>query len=130
MEIFNIGPLELVFILLLALIVLGPDEMIKTGRSIARGIRKFIRSPLWKSLLNTSQEIRELPRKLIREAGIEESMEEFSQLKRSPLEEPRIIPPKTSEETGMDEERAQEAIDESDSDTSDEDNDLTPSGDV
>ena len=93
MEIFNIGPLELVFILLIMLIVLGPEDMIKTGRSIAKGISKLIRSPIWKSLISTSQEIRELPRKFIREAGLEESAEELKKLKDLPKDVLTIKPP-------------------------------------
>jgi Sec-independent protein translocase protein TatA len=93
MEIFNIGPLELVLILVIALIVLGPDDMIKTGRSIAKGIRKIIRSPIWKSLVDTSQEIKELPRKFIREAGLEESIEDLNRMNRFPDAGMTIGPP-------------------------------------
>ena len=32
MEILGIGPLELFFILIIALIVLGPNDMVKAGR--------------------------------------------------------------------------------------------------
>lgn len=116
MEILNIGPLELVFILLIALIVLGPDDMIKTGRSIAKGISKFIRSPVWKSMVTTSQEIRDLPRKFIREAGIEESVEEITRLNRFPEENlktyPRVVPKEEepSKQSALREEPAEHAV--------------------
>jgi sec-independent protein translocase protein TatA len=37
----NVGPLELVVILVIALIVLGPKRLPDAGRSLGRGIREF-----------------------------------------------------------------------------------------
>ena len=72
MDILGIGPLELFFILLIALIVLGPKDMIKAGKTIGRALRSVVTSPNWHMLQNASREIRSLPNRLIREAGIEE----------------------------------------------------------
>ena len=80
MEIFGIGPMELAFIALLAIIVLGPKDMVKAGRTIGRFLRKVVTSPAWKSVTRTSQEIRNLPTKLIREAGIEEEMAKLQEI--------------------------------------------------
>jgi TatA/E family protein of Tat protein translocase len=38
---FNIGPLELMVILLLALVVVGPSRLPEVGRSIGRALREF-----------------------------------------------------------------------------------------
>jgi sec-independent protein translocase protein TatB len=38
---FNIGPLELMVILLLALVVVGPSKLPEVGRSIGRALREF-----------------------------------------------------------------------------------------
>lgn len=46
----NIGPLELVVILVIALLVLGPKRLPDAGRSIGRGIREF------KNALTTSSD--------------------------------------------------------------------------
>jgi sec-independent protein translocase protein TatA len=37
----NIGPMELIIVLVLALIVLGPKRFPEAGRSLGRGIREF-----------------------------------------------------------------------------------------
>ena len=38
---FNIGPLELIVVLIIALIVLGPQRLPDAARSVGRGIREF-----------------------------------------------------------------------------------------
>ncbi len=72
MEILGIGPLELLFILLIALIVLGPTDMVKAGRAIGRFMRRIITSPGWRTFQQASREMRYLPNKLMREAGLDE----------------------------------------------------------
>jgi len=37
----NIGPMELIIILAIALIVLGPKKLPEVGRSVGRGMREF-----------------------------------------------------------------------------------------
>jgi sec-independent protein translocase protein TatA len=38
---FNIGPMELIIVLVLALIVLGPKRLPEVGRSLGNGMREF-----------------------------------------------------------------------------------------
>jgi sec-independent protein translocase protein TatA len=38
---FNVGPMELIIVLVIALIVLGPKRLPEAGRSIGRGMREF-----------------------------------------------------------------------------------------
>lgn len=80
MDILGIGPLEFVFILLIALIVLGPNDMVKAGRTLGRFLRKLVTSPGWQMVQQTSKDLRYLPNKLMREAGLEE-IEELKKLK-------------------------------------------------
>jgi sec-independent protein translocase protein TatB len=82
MEIFNIGFGELFFIILIALIVLGPREMTKAARTLGQAMRRIIRSPMWTEIVTTSRQIRDLPNKIIREANLEESLEEVKQTAR------------------------------------------------
>ena len=37
----NIGPMELIIVLIIALLVLGPKKLPEVGRSVGRGIREF-----------------------------------------------------------------------------------------
>jgi sec-independent protein translocase protein TatA len=37
----NVGPLELVIVLIVALVVLGPKRLPEVGRSLGNGIREF-----------------------------------------------------------------------------------------
>lgn len=71
MEIFGIGASELVFVLIIALIVLGPKDMQKAGRTIGRWLNQLVRSDSWKVFQKTSTELRNLPRNLMRDANIE-----------------------------------------------------------
>jgi len=79
MQIFGIGPLEFVFILVIMLLVLGPKGMVRAARETGRFIRKMVHSPIWRDIVGTSREIRNLPQKIVREAGIEKEMEELRQ---------------------------------------------------
>ena len=72
MEILGIGASELIFILIIAIIVLGPKDMQKAGKTVGRWLNQFIRSDGWKALQRASKEIRNLPTNLMREANIEE----------------------------------------------------------
>jgi sec-independent protein translocase protein TatA len=38
---FNVGPLELVVVLVIALVILGPKRLPEVGKSIGRGMREF-----------------------------------------------------------------------------------------
>jgi sec-independent protein translocase protein TatB len=71
MDIFGIGASELVFILIIALIVLGPKDMQKAGRMIGRWLNQLVRSDSWKVFQRTSSELRNLPRNLMRDANME-----------------------------------------------------------
>lgn len=38
---FNVGPMELIIVLALALIVLGPKKLPDAGKSLGKGMREF-----------------------------------------------------------------------------------------
>jgi sec-independent protein translocase protein TatB len=71
MEILGIGASELAFILLIAIIVLGPRDMQKAGKTVGRWLNQLVHSDSWKALQRASKEIRDLPTNLMREANME-----------------------------------------------------------
>jgi len=77
MEILGVGPLELILILIIALIVLGPNDMVKTSRTIGRTLRRMVKSPVWAAIQEMSHGLRLLPTYLMREAGLEEDIEDL-----------------------------------------------------
>jgi hypothetical protein len=82
MDIFGIGPLEFILILLIALIILGPNDMAKAGRSLGRFLRRMVMSDEWRIITQSAREFRHLPNQLIREAGIEEIKKELPDIRR------------------------------------------------
>lgn len=80
MEILGIGLPELTFIVLIALILLGPKDMIAAGRTIGKTLRKILMSPTWHALRRTGDELQKLPTKLVREAGLDELQGEIQEV--------------------------------------------------
>ncbi|MEW6568820.1 MAG: hypothetical protein AB1449_11780 [Chloroflexota bacterium] len=72
MEFLGIGPLELIFILVIALIIIGPKDMGKTARTIGGFLNRLYKSEGWHSFLQASRNLRTLPNRLAREAEMEE----------------------------------------------------------
>jgi Sec-independent protein translocase protein TatA len=77
MQIFNVGVLEILFILILAFVVLGPRKTIKTARDVGVWIRNLAKSPIWRDIVTTSSEIRDLPKKLMDDAELQRMVEEL-----------------------------------------------------
>lgn len=107
MEILGIGPSELVFIVIIAIIILGPKDMQKAGKTVGRWLNHFIRSDGWKALQRASKEIRNLPTNLMREANMEEFQSLGKEIRQSidPRQQPpasfssRNVPPSNPTET-------------------------------
>jgi Sec-independent protein translocase protein TatA len=81
--IFGVGPLEILLVLVLALIFLGPQDMVKTARQLGRTLYRLYHSPVWRQIMSTQQELRDLPTKFVREAGLENTL---ADLKKSQAE--------------------------------------------
>lgn len=73
MNIFGVGPLELVVVLVFALLVLGPEGMVKAGRVLGRTLHKIYRSEFWQAMRGSG----DLWQKLSRDMGITEDLEEM-----------------------------------------------------
>ncbi len=67
MSVFGIGPLEFLLILLIAFLVLGPEDTAKQARKLGKLIRKLRHSEAWYLFTNIRYEIEDLPRRLLEE---------------------------------------------------------------
>jgi sec-independent protein translocase protein TatB len=72
MNFLGVGPLELIFVLLIAIIVVGPRDLSKTARTLGRYINRIYKSEAWRTLTDASRTLRSLPNRLAREAALEE----------------------------------------------------------
>jgi sec-independent protein translocase protein TatB len=79
MQIFGVGPLEFLLVLVLALVIMGPEDMVGTARKLGQWVYRVVRSPTWRAILETSQDLRDLPTKIIRDAGLDETIQEIKQ---------------------------------------------------
>ena len=72
MEILGIGPMELLFILIILLVVVGPRNLSSSARDIGRFLNRMYRSDTWRMMTEASRTLRNLPNQLAREAALEE----------------------------------------------------------
>jgi Sec-independent protein translocase protein TatA len=78
MEFLGVGPLELLLVFVLALILLGPREMVNTARKAAVAIRKVTQSDFWKDAVDSSREFRQLPTQIMKETGLDEELRKIN----------------------------------------------------
>ena len=72
MNIFGIGPLEIIFVLIIGILFLGPKGMIEAGHKLGKFMSSTIRSSWWQNIRRGVNEIQHLPQRLMREAELEE----------------------------------------------------------
>jgi Sec-independent protein translocase protein TatA len=77
MDFLGIGPLEIFVVFIIILLILGPKQMVKTGKTLGQILRNIFLSDTWKGLNRISREIRTLPTKLTREAELEKLNKEL-----------------------------------------------------
>lgn len=76
MEILGVGPSEFFFIVLIAIIVLGPKNMKQAGRTIGHLLNRYVTSDAGKVIANTFKVVTNLPQRLMREANLEDFQKE------------------------------------------------------
>jgi sec-independent protein translocase protein TatB len=81
MDILGVGPLELLFIIIIALIVIGPRDIGKAARASGRFLNRLYKSETWHMLMDASRNIRTLPNRLAREAALEDLDEALHSVK-------------------------------------------------
>ena len=71
MEFLNLGWTEILFVFLLAFIVLGPDRIKKFGGDLGTFLRKLSKDGLFREVVQTTDELRNYPRKILNEAMLD-----------------------------------------------------------
>lgn len=79
MNILGVGPLEIALVLILALLLLGPEGMVNGGRQAGKLLRKLYRSEFWQTVRGS----RKMMDRMVGELGMDEDVEEI----RSQLQE-------------------------------------------
>lgn len=102
MDILGIGPLEILLILIVILIVMGPNDIVKTASTIGKWLRKLMTSPGWRVMRDTSRQIRNLPNTLARQAGIDEMEKVRSDIEKGIKDTSRHLPTKEEFDRGLD----------------------------
>ena len=78
MNFMNLGIGEILFIIVIALIIFGPANMVKTARDAGAFIRKVTKSPYWQEIWATKRELTELPKIIAKEAQIDQTISELN----------------------------------------------------
>ncbi len=91
MEFLGVGPLELLVIIVIALLVLGPQDLAKTARTAGKFLNRMYRSDAWKTVTQASRDLRDLPNRLAREAALEELDEAIKKGKAPPQVAPDAV---------------------------------------
>ena len=86
MEILNVGPMELLLVLFLAFIVMGPEGMVDAAGKLGKTIRKVINSSIWKEITGSYRDLSDFSEEIIRNTGLEESINEINELNNSLVE--------------------------------------------
>lgn len=78
MQIFNLGLGEVIFILLIAVVVVGPERIVVFSREAGKWLRALVGNPLWHEVVATSIELRDLPNQLLEESGLNTEVQAIS----------------------------------------------------
>ena len=98
MDLFGVGPLELLLVVLLALVLFGPKDIANNARSAGRFLNRLYKSEGWRTMTQASSALRSLPNRLAREA----ELEQVDQVRRDEARPERpVATPPAPQPTGM-----------------------------
>jgi len=100
MDVLGIGPLELILVLVLALLIFGPEDLVSAGRKMGRFFNKVVKSDTWMAVRSISREMRNLPNKLAREAELDELSKELNKQSIAPPTHSNPVHSTQTSETG------------------------------
>lgn len=115
MNFLNIGVPEILLLLVLALLVLGPEKLKQTLTELARKLNRLVRSDQWRTVSGVYRDIRQYPAKILKDAQLEEVQKQLDELNRKTEQELRkiqnhtgYIPSDITELTGQSSEAGQD----------------------
>ncbi len=103
MEFLNLGWSEILLIFTLAFILLGPDRIKKFGGELGAFLRKLSKDGLFREVVQTTDEIRNYPRKILNEAMLDQPVM-YEQAEKSMIHPPEAI---IDAETGKEQDQNQ-----------------------
>ncbi|MCS6909988.1 MAG: twin-arginine translocase TatA/TatE family subunit [Anaerolineales bacterium] len=81
LNVLGIGLPELLFFAVLLLLLFGPNDLARIARDMGRFIARVTRSPNFQTIQQASQELRNLPQRIVQEAQLEDIRRETQELK-------------------------------------------------
>ncbi len=72
MELLGVGPLEFILVLIIVLLLFSPKDIVGGARKLGRTLNRLYRSDTYRVVQKTSEELRDLPNRLAREAQLED----------------------------------------------------------
>jgi Sec-independent protein translocase protein TatA len=98
MELLGVGPLEIVFILLLVILFFSPKDIAGGARTVGKNLKKIAQSDTYRAVRQVSTDLRELPSRLIKEAELEDLQQMAQDLRKEA--ESEAVPPSPKEQDG------------------------------
>jgi Sec-independent protein translocase protein TatA len=80
MEFLGIGPLELFAIVLIAILIIRPKDLERTARTLGHTLNRIFQVRQLSRHQHMSQELRQLPNRLVEEAKLDELKEDANQM--------------------------------------------------
>lgn len=78
MNFLGIGPVEFIFVLIILILIFGPNDLAKAGKTIGRFLNRIVKSDGWRAVREVSNEMKDLPNRLAREAELDDTLKELS----------------------------------------------------
>jgi Sec-independent protein translocase protein TatA len=102
MEILGVGPLEIIVILLLVILFFSPKDIAGGARTVGKNLKKIAQSDTYRVVRQVSNDIRDLPSRLIQEAELEDLQQVTQDLKKeASLESLQTIPQELKKEANL-----------------------------
>lgn len=77
MSFLGIGPIELVFLVILLVLIFGPEDLVSAGKKLGRFLNQVKRSDFWSALSDLRKRAKTAGEEIIKETGIDEVQEDL-----------------------------------------------------